>query len=56
MARREILIAPVLLEVARLCRCQLRIEYPLRVSERLRGTVDYLLRSQQHLVVLEAKH
>ncbi|MDJ0515977.1 MAG: hypothetical protein QNJ74_06810 [Trichodesmium sp. MO_231.B1] len=55
-ARREILIAPVLLEVARYCQCQLRIEYPLNVNERLKGSLDYFLQSNYQLLVIEAKH
>jgi len=55
-ARREILIAPVLLEVARYCQCQLRIEYPLNVNERLKGCLDYFLQSNSQLLVIEAKH
>ncbi|MGD1700982.1 hypothetical protein [Dapis sp. BLCC M229] len=55
-ARREILIAPVLLEVARYCQCQLRIEYPLNVNERLKGSLDYFLQSNSQLLVIEAKH
>ncbi len=54
-ARREILIAPVLLEVARLCQCQLRIEYPLYINERLKGNLDYLMRGDRQLLVIEAK-
>lgn len=55
-ARRETLIAPVLLEIARYCQCQLRIEYPLQVNDRLKGILDYLLRSQNQLLVIEAKN
>ena len=55
-ARREILIAPVLLEVARYCQCQLRIEYPLSVNERLKGNLDYFLRANSQLLVIEAKN
>lgn len=54
-ARREILIAPILLEVARYCQCQLRIEYPLNVNERLNGNLDYFLRANSQLLVIEAK-
>ncbi len=54
-ARREILIAPVLLEVARYCQCQLRIEYPLNVNERLKGNLDYFLRANSQFLVIEAK-
>lgn len=55
-ARRETLVAPILLEVATHCEAQLRIEYPLTVNNWLKGTLDYLLRSQQSLVVIEAKN
>jgi len=54
-AKREVLIAPVLLLVARLCRQILRFEYPLKVSNWLQGSLDYLLRSQGQVVVIEAK-
>jgi hypothetical protein len=55
-ARRELLIAPILVEVARYCHCQLRIEYPLMVSNWLKGNLDYLLRGENRLLVVEAKN
>lgn len=55
IARRETLVSPVLLEIVRFCKCQLKIEYPLRVNERLKGTLDYLLKSHHNLVIIEAK-
>lgn len=55
-ARRELLVAPLLMEIVRLCHCQLRIEYPVNVSSWLKGELDYLLRSsRQTFTVLEAK-
>ena len=54
IARREILVAPILMEVAAYCHCQLRIEYVLNVNSWLRGSLDYLLISQQDLLVVEA--
>jgi hypothetical protein len=54
-ARRETLVAPILLEVIEICNCQLKIEYPLKVSDRLKGTLDYLLHSHHDLLVIEAK-
>ena len=54
-ARRETLVSPVLLEIVRFCKCQLKIEYPLRVNERLKGTLDYLLKSNHNLLIIEAK-
>lgn len=59
-ARREILVAPVLAELARFCHCQMRLEYPLNVNNRLKGNLDYLLRSDkinsQNFLVVEAKN
>ena len=55
-ARREALVFPVLLEVARFCQCQIRIEYPLNVSNWLKGNLDYLLRTEKRLLVIEAKN
>jgi hypothetical protein len=53
--RREVLISPIVMEVVHYTRAQLRIEYPVKVSNQLQGYVDYLLRTQNHLIVIEAK-
>ncbi len=55
-ARREALVFPVLLEVARFCQCQIRIEYPLSVNNWLKGNLDYLLRRERSLLIVEAKN
>ena len=55
-ARRETLVAPTLLEVARYCQCQLRIEYPLLVNNWLKGNLDYFLKRHPGLLVVEAKN
>lgn len=55
-ARRETLVSPLLLEVITYCQCQLKIEYPINVSNWLKGNLDYLLRSHQSLLVIEAKN
>ncbi|NJR63191.1 MAG: hypothetical protein HC769_33070 [Cyanobacteria bacterium CRU_2_1] len=55
-ARREVLIGPVLTEVVRSTRSEWRIEYAIKVERRLQGVVDYLLRSNHRLLVVEAKH
>jgi hypothetical protein len=54
-ARREILIAPVITELIHYTKAQLRIEYPLKVSEYLQGLLDYLLYHQHHLIVIKAQ-
>ena len=55
-AKREVLVAPILLELMDYVDLNLDIEYPVYVNERLKGNVDYLLRSTQEFVVVEAKN
>jgi hypothetical protein len=54
-AKREILVAPILTRVAIICQQVLRIEYSLKVNNFLQGTLDYLIRSNHSLIVIEAK-
>jgi hypothetical protein len=53
--RREVMISQVVFEVVRNTKAELRIEYPIKVTEQLQGVLDYLLRSQTELLVIEAK-
>ena len=55
-SRREMLIAPLMEDLIHYTRAQLRIEYALKVNERLQGELDYLLRTKKNLLVVEAKH
>lgn len=55
-ARRELLIAPLLIDVVHYTRAQLRLEYPLTVTEQLKGSLDYYLYSVGKLLVIEAKN
>jgi len=54
-SRREVLISQVVLDLVHYTKAQLRIEYPLKVTEQLQGYLDYLLRSETELLVIEAK-
>jgi hypothetical protein len=54
-AKREVLIAPVLMRVATLVHQILRFEYPLKVNDWLQGSLDYLIRGRNQIVVVEAK-
>jgi len=45
-----------LLEIIRYCQCKLKIEYPLKVNNWLQGKLDYLLRSTNDLLIIEAKN
>ena len=55
-ARRELLIAPILLDLVHYTQAQLRIEYPLTVTEYLKGYLDYYLYTDSKLLVIEAKN
>jgi hypothetical protein len=56
IAKREVIIAPLLHALIRQLDVRLNIEYPLNVEDsRLGGSLDYLLRGQQEIVVIEAK-
>lgn len=55
MARREVLIAPVVLALVDHIHAQLRIEYSIYVSEWLKGSLDYYLHTDQKLLIIEAK-
>ncbi|MBW4635430.1 MAG: hypothetical protein KME30_27120 [Iphinoe sp. HA4291-MV1] len=54
-ARRETLIAPTLLEICAETQTQLNIEYPINVSEQLKGSFDYYISSDGGILVVEAK-
>ena len=55
MARREVLISPILLEVATSINARVNIEYSIDVSQYLKGELDYYLESADQLLVIEAK-
>ncbi len=56
IARREFLIAPVVGEVALATDAKVKVEYSLKVDDRLQGTLDYLIRARHNLLVVEAKN
>lgn len=55
MAKREFMIAPVLWGIIRHAKAKINVEYPVEVDDKLSGYVDYLVRSGQELIVVEAK-
>lgn len=55
IAKREVLVAPILTEVAAVCNQTLRFEYLLKVNNWLQGSLDYLIRAETQIVVVEAK-
>ncbi len=56
MARREFLIAPVLTDLLHYTQATLNVEYPVAVSDQLKGSLDYLLQNHQTFLVIEAKN
>ena len=56
VARREFLIAPVLIDLIHYTQAKLKVEYPININEQLKGSLDYYLQSQQSLLVIEAKN
>jgi hypothetical protein len=54
--RRASKIFPVLKTVCKFSQTQFKIEYPVRVSNWLRGSFDYFLPFAKNLVVIEAKN
>ncbi len=55
-AKREVLIAPILLELLDDLDLKINIEYPLDVNEQLKGNIDYWVRSTEELVVIDIKN
>ncbi len=55
-ARREFLIAPVVNEVALLADAKIRVEYPLKVDDRLQGKLDYFVLAKHKVLIVEAKN
>lgn len=56
ITRREFLIAPVMAEVRRLTEAKLRSEYWFEYNHQLKGSLDYFLRRERNLLVVEAKN
>jgi len=55
IAKREFLIAPILMEIVKTTESKMNIEYQIDVDDKLSGLLDYLIRSKQNLIVIEAK-
>ena len=55
-ARREFLIAPVIMELIHYTHAKVRVEYALNINNQLKGIVDYYIKSDNQLLVIEAKN
>ena len=56
ITRREFLIAPIIFEVRHLSKAKLNSEYWIEYNHQLRGSLDYFLRDQRNLLIIEAKN
>ena len=56
VTRREFLIAPIIFEVRHLSKAKLNSEFWIEYNHQLRGSLDYFLRDERHLLVVEAKN
>ncbi|MBW4617339.1 MAG: hypothetical protein KME21_29800 [Desmonostoc vinosum HA7617-LM4] len=56
MARREALIFPILKTICKFIQVPLKIEYPVRISNWLKGSFDYFIPTAQNLLVIKAKN
>ncbi|MDF5721302.1 MAG: hypothetical protein PUP91_12660 [Rhizonema sp. PD37] len=56
IARREALIFPILKTICKFLQVSLKIEYPVRVNNWLKGSFDYFIPTEQNLLVIEAKN
>ncbi len=55
MAKRNFMIAPLLWEIIRHVNATINVEYPIEVDEKLGGLLDYLICSEQEIIIIEAK-
>jgi hypothetical protein len=55
MAKRDFMIAPILWGVIRYAKAKINVEYQIDIDNRLSGSLDYLIRSNQEIIVIEAK-
>ena len=55
-ARREFLIAPVIMELIHYTHAKVKVEYGLNINNQLKGVVDYYIKANNQLLVIEAKN
>ncbi len=55
MAKRDFMIAPLLWEIICHVKAKINVEYPINIDDRLGGLLDYIIYSEQEIIVIEAK-
>lgn len=56
ITRREFLLAPIMFEVRHLTQAKLNSEYWIEINNQLKGSLDYYLKRESELLVVEAKN
>lgn len=56
ITRREFLLAPIMFEVRHLTQAKLNSEYWIEINNQLKGSLDYFLKKESALLVVEAKN
>ncbi|MEN8216340.1 MAG: hypothetical protein ABFS56_08175 [Pseudomonadota bacterium] len=49
------MIAPLLWEIIRHVKAKINVEYPIEIDDKLGGLLDYLVHSEQEIIIIEAK-
>lgn len=55
IAKRDFMIAPILWVIIRYAKAKINVEYQIDIDHRLSGSLDYLIRSNQEIIIIEAK-
>ena len=56
ITRREFLLAPIIFEVRHITHAKLNSEYWIEINNQLKGSLDYYLKRENELLVVEAKN
>lgn len=56
IAKREFMIAPILMNLIDYVHPKIKVEFPLIFNHQLKGTLDYYLQSKDDLLIIEAKN
>ncbi len=56
IAKREFMIAPILMNLIDYVHPKIKVEFPLTFNHQLKGTLDYYLQSNDDLLIIEAKN
>jgi hypothetical protein len=55
MAKRDFMIAPLLWEIICHVKARINVESPINIDDRLGGLLDYIISSEQEIIVIEPK-